>query len=228
MSKYGLLFAEELSKGFVESHLWISVFDKPARARFTRLQRWLCCITLLYLFMLVNALWYSSLEGTINNNDNLNGSDVTAGVLTSIVTVTLTILVTQLFRHSFQGDDLVSQHARKISTAETIEMEDWIGGGGDSQSYSQGYRSAGQLRRSHPGIIRLPSDLSKDSSQNEVPAKPGLFRRTQNIHKVAPETSTSTGRKIPSAVRNVSSLFRFFQCFNHNFRFFCNVLCRIE
>lgn len=57
MSKYSLLLAEELSKGVVDGHLWVSVFQKPARALFSRVQRLTCVVTMACMYMATNVLW---------------------------------------------------------------------------------------------------------------------------------------------------------------------------
>lgn len=49
----------ELQRALCESHLWLSLWERPPRSPFTRLQRATCCAVLLQLFLLANTLWYS-------------------------------------------------------------------------------------------------------------------------------------------------------------------------
>lgn len=49
----------ELQRALCESHLWLSLLERPPRSPFTRLQRATCCAVLLQLFLLANTLWYS-------------------------------------------------------------------------------------------------------------------------------------------------------------------------
>lgn len=49
----------ELQRALCESHLWLSLWERPPRSPFTRLQRATCCAVLLQLFILANTLWYS-------------------------------------------------------------------------------------------------------------------------------------------------------------------------
>jgi hypothetical protein len=44
----------------VDDHLWWSVFSRPVRSRFTRTQRVSVCMATMYLFFLVNAMFYGS------------------------------------------------------------------------------------------------------------------------------------------------------------------------
>ena len=45
-------------RGLTETHLWVSVLAKPARSRFTRVQRATCCLSVLLTAMLANAMFY--------------------------------------------------------------------------------------------------------------------------------------------------------------------------
>lgn len=49
----------ELQRALCESHLWLSLWERPPRSPFTRLQRATCCAVLLQLFLMANTLWYS-------------------------------------------------------------------------------------------------------------------------------------------------------------------------
>lgn len=50
----------ELQRALCESHLWLSLWARPPRSPFTRLQRATCCALLLQLLLLANALWYGA------------------------------------------------------------------------------------------------------------------------------------------------------------------------
>ncbi len=41
-----------------DSHIWLSVFNRPVQSSFTRLDRVTCCFVLLYLSSLLNILYY--------------------------------------------------------------------------------------------------------------------------------------------------------------------------
>ena len=57
LSSFGTVFQAETSRGFAERHLWLSVWDRPSRSRFSRVQRVACCLTLTYSFMCANVMW---------------------------------------------------------------------------------------------------------------------------------------------------------------------------
>ncbi len=41
-----------------DTHLWLSIFSRPVKSSFTRLDRTVCCFVLLYISMLANILYY--------------------------------------------------------------------------------------------------------------------------------------------------------------------------
>lgn len=58
MKSFAHLFTQSVKKKFSDGHLWFSVFSRPVRSNFTRLQRISCCISLLFCTMISNAMFY--------------------------------------------------------------------------------------------------------------------------------------------------------------------------
>lgn len=56
--RFRRLLVAELQRGFFDKHLWLSIWDRPPRSRFTRVQRATCCVLLVCLFLGANAVWY--------------------------------------------------------------------------------------------------------------------------------------------------------------------------
>lgn len=54
------LFSSSVRKKLSSDHLWLSVFSRPTRSSFTRVQRISCCMSLLFLTMITNAMWFKS------------------------------------------------------------------------------------------------------------------------------------------------------------------------
>ena len=54
----------ELQRGFFDKHIWLSIWDRPPRSRFTRVQRATCCVLLICLFLGANAVWYGVVGDT--------------------------------------------------------------------------------------------------------------------------------------------------------------------
>ncbi|PRD28966.1 UNVERIFIED_CONTAM: Polycystic kidney disease protein 1-like 2 [Trichonephila clavipes] len=60
MTEFSHIFPNASRRSLTDNHLWLSIFTRPARSRFTRLQRLSCCLALLYLSMLTSAMWYET------------------------------------------------------------------------------------------------------------------------------------------------------------------------
>ena len=58
LKSFSHLFTQSVKKKFSDGHLWFSVFSRPVRSNFTRLQRISCCISLLFCTMISNAMFY--------------------------------------------------------------------------------------------------------------------------------------------------------------------------
>ena len=64
------LLKKNSKQRLTDNHLWFSVFSKPVKSTFTRLQRVTCCFVLLCLTMLMNILYY----------DIVGNSDTTSSI----------------------------------------------------------------------------------------------------------------------------------------------------
>ncbi|CAF4336013.1 unnamed protein product, partial [Adineta steineri] len=58
LKSFAHLFTQSVKKKFSDGHLWFSVFSRPVRSNFTRLQRISCCISFLFCTMISNAMFY--------------------------------------------------------------------------------------------------------------------------------------------------------------------------
>lgn len=95
LKSFAHLFTQSVKKKFSDGHLWFSVFSRPVRSNFTRLQRISCCISLLFCTMISNAMFYrQDTQATANK----------AGVLMKIGPIEFTL--TQLWI-SFIGTMIV-------------------------------------------------------------------------------------------------------------------------
>jgi hypothetical protein len=86
LKSFSHLFSQSVKKKFSDGHLWFSVFSRPVRSNFTRLQRISCCISLLFCTMISNAMFYRQ-DTQANKNQ--------AGVLMKIGPIEFTL--TQLW-----------------------------------------------------------------------------------------------------------------------------------
>lgn len=50
-----------------DEHIWLSVFKRPPRSRFSRVERVSCCMVMLCLSMAVSAMWYGRVPSRPTN-----------------------------------------------------------------------------------------------------------------------------------------------------------------
>lgn len=121
------LLVAELQRGFFDKHIWLSIWDRPPRSRFTRVQRVTCCVLLLCLFLAANAVWYGVVRDTTYSMGPVSslispGVDTVAiGLVSSVVVYPVYLAVLFLFRMSrskaFAGqvkNDLFLEDAKSL------------------------------------------------------------------------------------------------------------------
>lgn len=96
-------FTVKSTRDLREGHLWISIFSKPARSTFTRVQRLTCGLCLLLMTMLTNIMFYGI--PTNDPADQVGGtggisfslSAVVIGIEASLLMFPVNLLILQLF-----------------------------------------------------------------------------------------------------------------------------------
>ncbi|XP_006893940.1 PREDICTED: polycystin-1 [Elephantulus edwardii] len=100
------LLVAELQRGFFDKHIWLSLWDRPPRSRFTRVQRATCCVLLLCLFLGANTMWYGVVGDTAHSTRPVSSliplsvDTVVVGLVSSVVVYPLYLVILFLFRMS--------------------------------------------------------------------------------------------------------------------------------
>ncbi|XP_023567626.1 polycystin-1 isoform X3 [Octodon degus] len=100
------LLVAELQRGFFDKHIWLSIWDRPARSRFTRVQRATCCVLLICLFLGANAVWYGVVGdttysvGPVSSLVPPSADTVAIGLVSSVVVYPVYLAILFLFRMS--------------------------------------------------------------------------------------------------------------------------------
>ncbi|XP_071550461.1 LOW QUALITY PROTEIN: polycystin-1-like protein 2 [Panulirus ornatus] len=97
------LFDTTSNKNLADSHLWFSIFLRPHRSRFTRCQRVGSCFALLFLSMLVNAMWYDRVPeqprpGLKLGFFSLSPEEIGVGVMGNLIVFPPSFLIVFMFR----------------------------------------------------------------------------------------------------------------------------------
>nr|XP_045593938.1 polycystic kidney disease protein 1-like 2 [Procambarus clarkii] len=102
--KFKFLMETNANSRLTDEHLWFSVFLRPKRSRFTRCQRVACCFGVLFLKMLVEAMWYERepekpSPGSLSLGPfNLSPEVVGIGLMSNLIVFPPTILMVLFFR----------------------------------------------------------------------------------------------------------------------------------
>ncbi|XP_066131350.1 polycystin-1 isoform X4 [Saccopteryx bilineata] len=106
LRRFQRLLVSELQRGFFDKHIWLSIWDRPPRSRFTRVQRATCCVLLICLFLGANAVWYGVVGDTaysmvpVSSLIPLSVDTIAVGLVSSVVVYPIYLVILFLFRMS--------------------------------------------------------------------------------------------------------------------------------
>ncbi|KAK9981572.1 hypothetical protein ABG768_001099 [Culter alburnus] len=129
LRRWPRLLSWELQRAVCESHLWLSLWERPPRSPFTRLQRLTCCSLLMHLCMLANAVWYGTVaygnsSTPVSNLVSVNVETVWAGLVSCLLVYPVYLLVFCLFRLS-RSKVSVEQLPPQVDQ-ESLEIDDFL------------------------------------------------------------------------------------------------------
>ncbi|XP_075421835.1 polycystin-1 isoform X2 [Ascaphus truei] len=106
LKRFSRIFTAELQRGISEKHVWLSMWDRPPRSRFTRVQRATCCALLIFLFLCANTIWYGVVgdrnhgTGAVSQLVPLSVDSVAVGMVTSVLVYPIYLVILFLFRRA--------------------------------------------------------------------------------------------------------------------------------
>ncbi|XP_069762589.1 polycystin-1 isoform X2 [Narcine bancroftii] len=164
---FSRIFMAELQRGFSEGHIWLSIWDRPHRSCFTRVQRVTCCLCLVFLCFCTTAVWY----GVISNRSisdlpvsalvPLRGESTAAGVVSIILIYPIYLIIILLFRKSRSRATMMDSSLHESSV---LEIDDYVD---PSTAGSSFLTFADNLEEDHKE--KLKSDVTAKS----LPGWPG-------------------------------------------------------
>ncbi|NWU09198.1 PKD1 protein, partial [Cephalopterus ornatus] len=130
LRSFSRIFVAELQRGFFEKHVWLSLWDRPPRSRFTRVQRATCCSLLIFLFLCANAVWYGVVGNVhlsnvaVSNLIPVSVDTVAVGLVSSVVVYPLYLVILFLFRMA-RGKVSIS-HTVTHSDQQSLEIDNYL------------------------------------------------------------------------------------------------------
>ncbi|XP_066292394.1 polycystin family receptor for egg jelly-like isoform X1 [Branchiostoma lanceolatum] len=85
------LFFSSSKRNLSDGHLWYSVASRPTRSNFTRTQRLTCCVALLFLTMIANAMFYKKSE--VEDPGEFSLGPITLSLTNIIISIESTFVV---------------------------------------------------------------------------------------------------------------------------------------
>ena len=100
------LLSNNVSKSFWNDHIWLSIAYRQSRSSFTRVQRLSCCLAILFLTMVTNAMFYGTGGDSLQESAfsvgpiSLTIQQLYTSIASSIIIVPPIVLITTFFSKS--------------------------------------------------------------------------------------------------------------------------------
>lgn len=106
LTKFNILFVNATRKNLLDGHLWLSVFTRPPKSIFSRVQRLSCCLSLMLTTMLTNLMFYQGgAEDTSTADQSIHvgpfifsAKQIMIGVQSSFVVLPVNMIIVSIFR----------------------------------------------------------------------------------------------------------------------------------
>nr|KAG5687377.1 hypothetical protein BaRGS_019881 [Batillaria attramentaria] len=191
LHSFSRVFTASLANGWGERHMWLSVLNRPDHNRFTRVQRVTCCVTLIYLYMFINAMWYGLVKDQADAADSLTWDafgweEVIIALVSVVVVFPIALVLICVFKRSRSKPDMFKQALRPQS-AQTLEIEAMC----DMSQYG------GSLRAMTPNDDWMTL-FERESTTESIPGSVHCIQRTQNLMWSQENILKSWPEKLPS------------------------------
>ena len=133
LTKFNLLFATETRRNFMDGHLWFSVYLRPARSTFTRMQRLTCCLTVLLTTMVANAMFYEAGTSSSPTTEvkigpiRFSTQQISIAIISSLVVLPINTIVVMLFRKAKPAQNMDNMTSDPDGREHKYRLpDDWI------------------------------------------------------------------------------------------------------
>lgn len=218
LKDFTTLFKNKIERDLWDGNIWFSVFGRPVRSNFTRVQRASCCLCLLYCTMLANIMFFGAAEGDTSTVSvmgvELSWTQVMIGLQCNFVIFPVNFLIVYIFKNAKpkipkelkqneefkRGKSLVGSRGHHRSQGKSMRSFTNL-----NSASRTSIQSAGQMTVSHTSMFKStktkkPSLLDKIKGMfGKKPKKPNpLDASTCSIESVineAPPDQLEEGKK---------------------------------
>lgn len=105
LTGFSHLFFTRAKKDLMDGHIWFSIFGKPHKSNFTRVQRLTCCLALLFATMFANIFLYRSPDETDGTPFKIGPISLTieqilTGIISSLIAFPINIIIVLIFKNA--------------------------------------------------------------------------------------------------------------------------------
>ncbi|XP_070567218.1 polycystin-1-like protein 2 [Ptychodera flava] len=101
-------FGAKRQKSLTDDHLWFSLFLRPTRSIFTRVQRLACCLSLLFAYLISNAMFYKTDTESEKTSYTMirfgpiqfSLQQIYIGMVSGLIVVPVNLIIITIFRKS--------------------------------------------------------------------------------------------------------------------------------
>lgn len=171
LTKFNILFVNATRKNLLDGHLWLSVFTRPPKSTFTRVQRLSCCLSLMLSTMLANLMFYQA-----GADDNSTASQsihigpfifsvkqIMIGVQSSFVVLPVNMIIVSIFRKLRPRED-----DSKSKKFEEIEEETNFSNPELTETSNSKIETSGSVDSTSQVAYIASTEDSRDNSEKKV------------------------------------------------------------
>ncbi|XP_070535502.1 uncharacterized protein [Ptychodera flava] len=117
-------FGLQRQKSLSDDYLWFSVFLRPTKSTFTRVQRLSCCLSLLFAFLISNAMFYktnSEAEKAAYTMVQIGPikfslQQIYIGTVSGLIVLPVNVIIVNVFRKSRRstGDTIIGKYCGRL------------------------------------------------------------------------------------------------------------------
>lgn len=129
LSKFRSLFLNQFKKILSENHIWYSVFYRPTKSHFTRVQRVSCAYSFVLLTMICNAMYYYPQDDFVRPTDIIMGpivirlADLYVSLVCVLITTVITLFIIAMFKYSRPKKSDIYDTGEEIDQSKLNKME---------------------------------------------------------------------------------------------------------
>lgn len=129
--KFSFLFGEKTRQNVTENHLWLSVVLRPEESNFVRAERLACCLAVLFLSMISNAMFYQQEAGGKIQLGPLSFtlSSIYISFISALICVPPLFVITYILKNSARRrrrkKDVYMTENRALLTTSDITLPFW-------------------------------------------------------------------------------------------------------